>query len=78
MSDNAPLTIAHRRQQTAGSGQRSASSTTGDHGRVMPPSITPMGFNPFRRRAAKRADVALVAATIGVAIALVLWAILAR
>lgn len=37
-----------------------------------------MGFNPFRRQAVKRADVALVVATIGVAIALVLWAILAR
>jgi hypothetical protein len=36
-----------------------------------------MGFNPFRRQATNRLDVLLVAATIGVALLLVLWAILA-
>lgn len=35
-----------------------------------------MGFNPFRRHAANRFDVILVAVTMAVATALVLWAIL--
>jgi hypothetical protein len=35
-----------------------------------------MGFNPFRRQATNRLDVVIVVATLGVAVALVLWAIL--
>jgi hypothetical protein len=37
-----------------------------------------MGFNPFRRHIPNVVDVVLVVATVGVAIGLTLWAILAR
>ncbi|HEY4333622.1 MAG TPA: hypothetical protein VGM78_13665 [Ilumatobacteraceae bacterium] len=36
-----------------------------------------MGYNPHRRRVPKRGDLAIVITAIAVAIALVLWALLA-
>jgi hypothetical protein len=37
-----------------------------------------VGFNPFRQQRVARADVLMVAATIAVAIGLVLWALFGR
>lgn len=35
-----------------------------------------MGFNPFRKQTTSRLDIALVVGAIGIAVALVVWAIL--
>jgi hypothetical protein len=43
----------------------------------MPATIlTVVGFNPYRRFRARPADYAMVAVALGVAVALVIWAVL--